>query len=79
MDNTKRKPWKLPEGFAIGGVLVAVGFLIQWGLGAVNWNVFSWPVNIIVLAVFVLVIVVMHLMMLAGALCMFVKGGRKRV
>ena len=62
MDNTKRKPWKLPEGFAIGGVLVAVGFLIQWGLGAVDWNVFSWPVNIIVLAVFVLVIVVMHLL-----------------
>ena len=28
MDNTKRKPWKLPEGSAIGGVLVAVGFLI---------------------------------------------------
>ena len=62
MDNTKRKPWKLPEGFAIGGVLVAVGFLMQWGVGAVDWNVFSWPVNIIVLSVFVLVIVVMHLL-----------------
>ena len=56
---TERKPWNLLEGFAIGAVLIGIGLILQWTIGPVVWSVFSWPVNGITLALFLLAIVLM--------------------
>lgn len=55
----ERKPWNLLEGFAIGAVLIGIGLILQWTIGPVVWSVFSWPVNGITLALFLLAIVLM--------------------
>lgn len=55
----ERKPWNLLEGFAIGAVLIGIGLILQWTIGPVEWSVFSWPVNGITLALFLLAIVLM--------------------
>ena len=58
----ERKPWNLLEGFAIGAVLIGIGLILQWTIGPVVWSVFSWPVNGISLALFLLAIVLMTLL-----------------
>lgn len=50
------QPWKLAEGFLIGAGLIATGVLLQFTVGPIDWNVFSFPANIIVLAVFLFLI-----------------------
>lgn len=55
------KPWKMAEGFVLGACLVAVGLLLQLCIGPVAWDTFAWPVNGMVLAAFVLLIVATHL------------------
>ena len=50
------QPWKLPEGFLIGAGLIVTGLLLQFTVGPIDWNVFSFPANIIVLAVFLFLI-----------------------
>lgn len=55
----ERKPWNLLEGFAIGAVLIGIGLILQWTIGPVVWSVFSWPVNGITLALFLLAIMLM--------------------
>lgn len=55
----ERKPWNLLEGFAIGAVLIGIGLILQWTIGPVVWSVFSWPVNGITLALFLLAIALM--------------------
>ena len=45
-----KKPWKMKEGFCIGGGLLLLGLLLQLVLGPIEWSHFAWPVNIIVLA-----------------------------
>ncbi|NLV52298.1 MAG: hypothetical protein GXY64_03415, partial [Bacteroidales bacterium] len=50
------KPWSLKEGVAIGGGLVLVGLLLQLFAGPVDWDVFAWPVNVIVLSVLLLLL-----------------------
>ena len=52
-----KKPWTLKEGFLIGAGLIVTGLLLELTVGAVEWDVFAWPTNIIVLAVFVLLII----------------------
>ena len=52
------QPWKLAEGFLIGAVLVAAGLLLQFTFGPVNWDVFAFPFNILVLVVFLLLVAV---------------------
>ena len=52
-----KKPWTLKEGFLIGAGLIVTGLLLELTVGAVDWDVFAWPTNIIVLAVFVLLII----------------------
>lgn len=44
------KPWSLREGAAVGGGLIAVGLLLQWSAGPVDWDAFAFPVNAAVLA-----------------------------
>ena len=55
------KPWNFKEGFLIGGCLVIVGLLLQLSVGPVAWQAFAWPVNGIVLAVFLAVIALLFL------------------
>ena len=48
------KAWTMRHGFAIGAAVIAAGLVLQWAVGAVRWQDFAWPVNIAVLAVFVI-------------------------
>lgn len=58
----ERKPWNILEGFAIGAVLIGIGLILQWTIGPVEWSVFSWPVNGITLALFLLAIGLMSVL-----------------
>jgi hypothetical protein len=54
------KPWSLIEGLTIGGGLILVGVLLQFTIGSVNWAVFAYPVNIILLTLFVAVLILCY-------------------
>ena len=56
------KPWTMKEGFLIGGGLIVIGLILELCVGPVVWETFAWPVNGIVLAIFVTIIAVMHLL-----------------
>lgn len=42
----------MKEGFLIGGGLIFAGLMLELSIGPVDWDVFRWPVNGIVLAIF---------------------------
>ena len=48
------KPWRMKEGFVIGAGLTIIGLVLQFSLGPVVWSLFAWPINIIVLGIFLL-------------------------
>ena len=52
----------MKEGFLIGGGLILAGLLLQLWAGPVVWDAFRWPVNGIVLAVFLALVAVMFLL-----------------
>ena len=52
----------MKEGFLIGGGLVVAGLMLQLSAGPVVWDAFRWPVNGIVLAVFLLFIAVIFML-----------------
>ena len=52
----------MKEGFLIGGGLIVAGLILELGVGQVVWEAFAWPVNGVVLAAFVAMIVAMHLL-----------------
>lgn len=54
------KPWKMKEGFLIGGGILAAGVLLQVALGPVEWGLLAWPVNLIALILLVLVVGLMY-------------------
>jgi len=56
------KPWSLKEGFVIGAGLIVAGLMLELSVGPVVWDAFAWPVNGIVLAGFITIIVVMHML-----------------
>jgi len=43
------KPWNMKEGFLIGGGLLFTGILLQVAIGPIRWELFAWPVNLMVL------------------------------
>ena len=45
------KPWNMKEGFLIGGGLLCAGVLLQVAIGPIDWSLFAWPVNLMVLIV----------------------------
>lgn len=51
-----QKPWGYKEGFSICGGLFLVGTLLQITLGAVNLDHLAYPVNLIIGAVYILVL-----------------------
>ena len=54
------KPWSYKEGLVIGAGLLVIGLLLQMTVGAINWNLFAYPVNVIVLVVYIIALVAMH-------------------
>lgn len=50
------RPWRLAEGAAIGGGLLAAGAMLQLTIGAISWQSLSSPLNLIVLIVYLLVL-----------------------
>ena len=57
-----RKPWSYKEGLAIGAGLLIIGILLQMTVGAINWDLFACPVNVIVLLVYIVALIAMHLL-----------------
>ena len=56
------KPYGMKEGFLIGGGLIMAGLMLELSVGAVDWDAFRWPVNGIVLAGFLALIIVIYLL-----------------
>ena len=54
--NTETRYWTMKEGFLIGGGLILAGLMLQLSVGPVVWDAFAWPVNGIVMAVFLAII-----------------------
>ena len=54
------KPWRMKEGFMIGMGLFVTGLLLQFSVGPIDWSLFVWPANIIVLAVFLLLSTIIY-------------------
>ena len=52
----------MKEGFLIGGGLIAAGLMLELSVGRVDWDAFRWPVNGIVLAGFLALIVIIFLL-----------------
>ena len=46
----------MKKGILIGGGIVVAGLILELAVGCIDWNVFSWPVNGFVLAVFLAVV-----------------------
>lgn len=53
-----KKPWKVKEGFLIGGGLIIVGLILELSANPVNWSVFKWPVNIVAITIFLIAVAV---------------------
>ena len=58
----RTKPYGMKEGFLIGGGLVLAGLMLQLSIGPVDWDAFRWPVNGIVLAVFLALVAIAFLL-----------------
>lgn len=56
------RPFDYAEYTAIGAGIVIVGFLLQITIGAINWSLLSFPVNLILLLVFMGALAAAHLM-----------------
>lgn len=52
----------MTEGFVAGGAIIAAGLALQVCVGPVVWNALAWPVNTVVLAALLLVIVLAHVL-----------------
>ena len=56
------KPWTFAEGFLIGFGLIIAGLMLELSVGPIAWDAFEWPINIIVLTAFLLIIAMMYLL-----------------
>ena len=56
------KPYGMREGFLIGGGLLFAGLMLELSVGPVDWNAFRWPVNGIVMAGLMLMVVLIYLL-----------------
>lgn len=51
-----KKPWGYREGATIAAGLLLTGILLQGSVGKIDWELLSWPVNIILLLVYIIVL-----------------------
>jgi hypothetical protein len=56
-----KQPWTYLEGIAIAIGLIIVGLMLQLSVGPLDWAVFLFPANVIVLIVYVLALVAAYL------------------
>ncbi|MFV0472268.1 MAG: cytochrome c biogenesis protein ResB [Paludibacteraceae bacterium] len=65
MKDTARKiweqPWGFPEGFIVAGGIALTGLILQFSLGNIHPDSFSWPLNGILGAGFVLSVLIIGL------------------
>jgi len=61
----------MTEGFCLGGCLIALGLVLQAVLGPVVWQAFAWPVNGVVLTVFLAVVGAVFLLRRQVSFCQF--------
>lgn len=61
LDKMWHKPWRMKEGFAIGAGLIITGLILQFSLGPIDWSLFAWPTNIIVLGIFLLLSAIIYI------------------
>jgi len=54
------KPWHLTEGFIMGSGLVVTGLLLQFTVGSIDWDLFAWPANIVLLVLLLAVAIAAH-------------------
>ena len=54
------RPWRLAEGICIGAGLIVVGLLLQFTIGSIDWQLIAYPLNAILLVVFMLVLCVLY-------------------
>lgn len=47
------RPWGFKEGCLIGAGLLVTGWLLQITIGEIDWSLFAYPVNIIVLVLYI--------------------------
>ena len=52
--------WKMREGFVTGAGLILVGLLLQYTAGPIDWSAFAFPINAIVLALYLLLLVIIY-------------------
>ncbi len=55
-----KQPWRLKEGFAICCGLFLTGIILQVTVGKVDWDLLSFPVNLIILALYLGALIGMH-------------------
>ena len=65
------KPWRMQEGFVIGGGLIIVGLTLELTVGQVVWDAFSWPANLIILGGFLLLVAVLFFFRPISYFCRF--------
>ena len=56
-----KRPWGFKEGLCIGGGLFITGMLLQLSAGGIDWSILGFPINLILIAVLLLLIVSAHL------------------
>ena len=52
--------WKMREGFVTGAGLILVGLLLQYTAGPIDWSAFAFPLNAIVLALYLLLLIIIY-------------------
>ena len=55
-----KRPWGYKEGLVCGAGLFATGLFLQGTVGNIHWDLFSRPVNIIVLAAYLFLLAVLY-------------------
>lgn len=66
-----KQPYTLREGIAIILGLFVTGEILQLTIGPIDWKLFMWPANIIVLAIFVLLLVTVFMFRSRSYFCRF--------
>lgn len=56
-----KQPWGYKEGFTICAGLFIVGIILQFTVGKVDWDLMAFPVNIVILAIYLIALIAMHI------------------
>ncbi|NDV65792.1 cytochrome c biogenesis protein ResB [Bacteroides sp. 224] len=56
-----KQPWGYKEGFTICGGLFFIGLLLQITIGGIDWNLLAFPINLIILLVYLFAIILISL------------------